>query len=337
MLTEIVQDICSFSRLKNRITLVSGFRKKVTVIAATPTIIYIETTNMCNINCIMCPTRIMNRPQENMGMELFKKIILQLDPVLTELIVLHSDGEPLLNNHLPDMISFAKQKKLKVSMSTNAVLLDRNMSKHIINSGLDILTISIDGTTQEVYEKIRKGSDFIKVIGNVKNFLELKGKNPPFVILQMIKMKENKNQEQDFLKMWKKYGKNTYPIIKPAIDWFSEHLQIINTNSSCDRPWFGMVIQSNGNVVPCVHDFDGKYVIGHTQDSPIYDIWNSTNMVKLRKSILKGRQTNNLCKNCNYISPIKHSIFVDSGLAVFGMASIIKLLSIIGYRRAQQL
>jgi len=117
-------------------------------------------------------------------------------------------------------------------------------------------------------------------------------------------------------------------------DWFGKHSEI-NLNY-CDRPWFGMVVQSSGSVVPCVHDFDGKKVLGRLPQDNIYDIWNCDEMVELRKRILRGRHASNLCKDCNATSPRTFGLTSSIGLTMFDMESISKLLPILGYNRPKQ-
>jgi len=323
--------------LRNRRRLVAEFRRGNTVLKSTPNILYIETTNRCNLECVMCPRGMMTRPQVDMDIDLYKSLISQLDPVLTELIVLHSDGEPLMHEKIFEMIDLAKERGLRVMTSTNATMLDIKKAQRLIDSGLDILTIAIDGTTPEVYEKIRKGANYEMVTSNAKNFIELKGAKPPFVIMQMIEMEENRHQTADFMALWSGLkNKKVYPVIKPFTDWFKTHSSVIDNYNYCDRPWFGMVIHSDGIVVPCVHDFDKRYEVGDISRDNIYDIWNSEKIVRLRTELQEGRRSNELCKDCNATSPTKHSWLVDCGLVFFDMANVAKILPMIGYNRPKQ-
>lgn len=327
----------SLKGLKNRATLVKDLWFKRPVVRGLPTILYIESTNRCNLECKMCPRRLMSRPQIDMSLELFEGVIGQLDARRTELVVLHSDGEPLLNPHIFAMIRSAKSRGLQVMTSTNATLLDEAAAREFFDSGLDVLTLSIDGITPDVYEFIRKGANFQQVIENIKRFLEMKKAGKPFTILQMIKMKENEHQTDDFLRYWQPYkNKNTHAVVKPMTDWFEEHPGIIDRLKFCDRPWFGMVVQSSGNVVPCVHDFNGVEVLGRLPEENIYDIWNSQGMVNLRKGILKGRRENKLCKNCNATPPRGFGLRTALGLTVLDMKTVAKTLAIIGYNRPKQ-
>lgn len=326
-----------FRCINNRARLVYDLKAKKTISTGIPNILYIESTNRCNLDCIMCPRRLMSRPQVDMELELFNRIINQLDPQLTELIVLHSDGEPLINPNIIEMIQSAKAKGLSVMTSTNATMLDGPMAQQLVDSGLDVLTLSIDSISAAVYEHIRRGANYAKVMKNIETFLKLKGDRKPFTILQMIEMQENVHQKDDFLRFWKPYtNKNVHAVVKPMTDWFNEHSEIVDELNFCDRPWFGMVIQSSGNVVPCVHDFDGIEVLGVLPDQKIYDIWNSDGMIKLRKGILKGRRENELCRKCNATPPRTFGLSVSLGLTLLDMSTIAKSLAIMGYNRPKQ-
>jgi len=285
----------------------------------------------------MCPRRLMTRAQVDMDLGLFSQIIGQLDQQLTELIVLHSDGEPLLNPHIVEMIRMAKSMGISVMTSTNATMLDEQTTHELIDSGLDVLTLSIDSINSEVYESIRKGANYGKVLSNIVTFLKVKGNRKPFTILQMIEMRENVDQKDDFLRFWKPFlNQSVHAVIKPMTDWFNEHDEIIDELNFCDRPWFGLVIQSNGNVVPCVHDFNGFEVIGVLPRDNIYGLWNSAAMVKLRQGISRGRRENELCRRCNATPPRTFGLSVSAGLTLLDMATIAKSLAVTGYNRPKQ-
>ena len=68
----------SLKNIRNRASLVNDLRQKKTVIKGRPTILYIESTNKCNLDCVMCPRRMMNRDEVDMPLSLFQKILDQL-------------------------------------------------------------------------------------------------------------------------------------------------------------------------------------------------------------------------------------------------------------------
>ena len=327
----------SWTHFKNRVGLVRSFRRRQPTVQGYPSIVYVESSNWCNFACPMCPTTMMNRPNLNMEFSTWQTAIDQLDPRYTELVCLHSDGEPLLNKNFPHMVEYAKAKGLRLYTSTNASTLTEKNAHVIVDSGFDVLNISLDAVSKDVYEVVRVGGTFEKTMENVKRFLEIKGNRKPTVLVQLIEMPENEHQARDFLSYWEPYRKQgVIPVIKKMIDWFNEVPDIIDNYNWCDRPWFGMVVQSNGDVFPCTHDFEGIYKLGNVKDAHLYDLWNGEKMVALRDSITRGRRTNELCKDCNYVPPVGHNIFVDTGLALFDMCTISKLIPRIGFRRARQ-
>ena len=330
-------NIYSWSHLKNRYKLVKSFRRRDPYVSGYPTIVYIETTNWCNFACPMCPTTIMTREKVNLELEIWKTAVDQLDPNLTELICMHSDGEPFLNKHIFEMIRYAKEKGHRLYTSTNASTLTEKNSLAIVESEFDVLNISLDSVSKEVYEKIRVGGTFEKTMENVHRFLEIKGSKKPTVLVQLIEMPENEHEVEAFLDYWEPYRKQgVVPVIKKMIDWFYEIPDIIDNYNWCDRPWFGMVVHASGDVSPCVHDYDAGYLLGNVRKDSLYDMWNNEHMTSLRKSITKGRRTNSLCNDCNYEPPVGHNVFVDSGLMIFDMCTVAKLIPRIGFRRARQ-
>ena len=85
-----------------------------------------------------------------------------------EAVVLHSWGEPLLHKRIIDMIRYAKERDVWVETSTNAMLLDEEAARKIIDAGLDRIYLSMDGLTKETYEKVRVKGQYERVLGNIE-------------------------------------------------------------------------------------------------------------------------------------------------------------------------
>jgi len=327
----------SWSHFRNRCGLVKSFRRREPRVRGFPSIVYVESSNWCNFSCPMCPTTIMTRDKLNMEFDTWKLTMDQLDPRYTELVCMHSDGEPMLNKNFPKMVEYAKSRGLRLYTSTNASGLTEKNARVLVDCEFDVINLSLDAITKDVYEVVRVGGTFEKTMANIHRFLEIKGDRKPTVLAQLIEMPENEAQVKEFFEYWAPYRKQgVIPVVKKMIDWFNEIPDIIDNYNWCDRPWFGMVVQSNGDVFPCTHDFEGVYTLGNVKDTHLYDLWNGEKMTSLRASITRGRRTNVLCKDCNYAPPVGHNIFVDTGLAVFDMCTVSKLIPRIGFRRARQ-
>lgn len=295
------------SKLINRLKLLRDFHLRRTGVSGLPLELVIEVTNQCNLSCIMCTRQRMTRPIGFMRMELYKKIIDEVADYL-ELVYLHGLGEPLFHPGIFEMVRYAKSKGLNVGISTNATLLDKMKSQQLLSSGLDYLIIALDAATAETYRRVRGGENFDQVVGNVKGYLKLKREteNPPFTVLQFVKLKENEREVEDFRRMWKNSGADVIRV-KPVIDLLREHKR---TGSLPSRPCFylwrqlNMVAWDGSFVTPCCMDSDGDYSLGDARRQTIKEIWNGPRMVALRRAQITGDWKKlPLCQDCTYPQP----------------------------------
>src|ERR1700750_2666839 len=170
-----------------------------------PVSISFEPTTSCNLRCPECPSglRAFTRPTGMLKKDFFTETIDQLSSDLLYL-VFYFQGEPYLNPSFLDMVKYASGKKIYTATSTNAHYLTDANAKRTIESGLDRLIISIDGTTQDVYQQYRVGGQLNKVIEGAKNMVkwkkEMKSKTP-FIIFQFLVVKPNEHQIEDVKKL----------------------------------------------------------------------------------------------------------------------------------------
>ncbi|MBL7764336.1 MAG: radical SAM protein, partial [Chitinophagaceae bacterium] len=175
-----------------------------------PVSISFEPTTSCNLRCPECPSglRSFTRPTGMLKKDFFTETIDQLYKDLFYL-VFYFQGEPYLNPDFLDMVKYASTKKIYTATSTNAHYLTDANAKRTIESGLDRLIISIDGTTQDVYKQYRVGGQLDKVIEGAKNIVkwkkELKSRTP-FVVFQFLVVKPNEHQIEDVKKLAKEIG-----------------------------------------------------------------------------------------------------------------------------------
>jgi len=137
----------------------------------------IEITTKCNLNCIMCAHgspnfRLRKDSNKNMPFEKFKFIINNLCGLKS--INFAGLGENFLNEDFMKMIRYAKSKNILIDFFSNFYFINEKIAEELIEIGVNKIHISIDGATKETYEKIRVGSDFEKVINNVKTIFRLK-------------------------------------------------------------------------------------------------------------------------------------------------------------------
>src|SRR3978361_703783 len=175
-----------------------------------PISVSFEPTTSCNLRCPECPSglREFTRPTGMLANDFFRQTI---DDIHKELLYLifYFQGEPYLNRDFLDMVKYASAKGLYTATSTNAHYLTDDAARKTVESGLDRLIISIDGTTQEVYKQYRVGGNLNKVIEGAKNIVkwkkELKSKTP-FVFFQFLVVKPNEHQIEEVKKLGMEVG-----------------------------------------------------------------------------------------------------------------------------------
>ena len=108
-------------------------------------------------------------------------------------------------NFRKDLIKFITYAKsagiLDIYMSTNGSLLTKKISKEIINSGLTRLQISLDAATKEIFDIIRVGGNFDKVISNVNRFMKIREElksELPTVRVNFVQTDTNKHELNSF-------------------------------------------------------------------------------------------------------------------------------------------
>ena len=289
-----------------------------------PLSISFEPTTSCNLRCPECPSglRAFTRPTGMLKRDFFSETIDQLHKDLFYL-VFYFQGEPYLNPDFLDMVKYASKKKIYTATSTNAHFLNDENAKRTIESGLDRLIISIDGTTQETYQKYRVGGNLEKVLAGARNIVkwkkELKSRTP-FVIFQFLVVKHNEHQIEDVKRLAKETGvddvwfktaqiydyENDPNDLIPSIDKYSRYRKTSNgtkfkgnLSNHCWRLWHDPVITWDGLVAPCCFDKDAQHRMGDLKQKSFKEIWKNGEYSKFRKQILKGRKNIDICANCS--------------------------------------
>lgn len=290
---------------------------------ALPISIAIEPTTSCNLRCPECPSglRSFTRPTGMLKTDLFKNTINELAKTLSYL-TFYFQGEPYLHPQFLDLVHYASSKKIYTATSTNAHYLSEAMAKHTIESGLDRIIISIDGTSQETYEAYRIGGKLDKVLEGARNIIrwkkELKSLTP-FVVFQFLVVKQNEHQIDAVHKLAKEIGVDHVALktaqiydykngsdLMPTLDKYSRYQREKDGTysiknellSHCWKMWQSCVITWDGKVVPCCFDKDAHYVMGDLNQQSFKEIWFSENYNAFRESILRSRNEIEMCRNC---------------------------------------
>ena len=292
-------------------------------ISGMPVSISIEPTTSCNLRCPECPSglRSFTRPTGMLNQSVFQGVIDQLAPTL-HYLTFYFQGEPYLNPQFLDMVDYASSKGIYTATSTNAHYLTDEAAGKTVESGLDRLIISLDGTTQDTYESYRIGGKLDKVIEGTKNIIYWKKKlksKTPHVAFQFLVVKPNEHQIPDVYALAKELGVDQVLLKTAQIYDFENGSELIpmqdrysryrknsdNTYSvkskllnHCWKMWHSCVITWDGKVVPCCFDKDAHFVLGDLSENSFEEIWYSNKYEEFRKSLLTSRNEIEICKNC---------------------------------------
>lgn len=285
-----------------------------------PEEIMIEPTNVCNLRCPLCGNKDMKRKKGNMALEQFKEILRQVPEM--KRMVIGITGEPLLNKDVFKMIKAASGKGIKVSMPTNALLLDRFDVNEVLDSGLDELVVSFDGATKKSYETYRVGSDFERVKKAVTKLCHEKRKRKqekPSIVLQFLVMKHNEHEIEKMKKLAKEI-KPDYLFFKSIALWsnitgedrddlanswlpkgdkfsrFRGEIEIQGKPKVCPFVFDNSIIFWNGDIALCCFDFEGQYILGNVFKTEFKKVFKSEKFKKMRKLVLEKKIP--MCKDC---------------------------------------
>lgn len=290
-----------------------------------PVSISFEPTTSCNLRCPECPSglRQFSRPTGMLEKNFFRETI---DDIYKDILYLifYFQGEPYLNRNFLEMVQYASAKGIYTATSTNAHYLTDEVAKRTVESGLDRLIISIDGTTQEVYKQYRRGGNLEKVIAGARNIVkwkkELKSKTP-FVFFQFLVVKPNEHQVEDIKRLAKEVGVDEVRFKTAQIyDYENDPNQLIPENQKfsrykkdkqgnyisknkmanhCWKLWHANVITWDGMVVPCCFDKDATHKLGDLKNQPFKEIWQSDQYKHFRKELMTSRKNIDICANCS--------------------------------------
>lgn len=309
--------------------------KKKKVLFGYPYWLTIDPTNICNLECRFCPTgqRRNSRPKAVMPINKFKSIMSKIGRYLLY-VEFCNWGEPLLNSNIAEMILIAKKYNAKTFVSTNLnIEMNPEYAEKIVLSGLDRMTISLDGATQQTYEIYRKNGKIDLVLKNIKILAEAKKKlksATPHLHWQFLVFKHNEHEIELARQMSKTVGVNDIGFTAPFCDisWVSsldeynnylvkkesteEEKKVIFKNADkqiCNWLWDAITINADGSISPCCSVEDKKDDFEEFDcNKSFFDIWNSENYVQARKYVLDRTKTDfkNICTKCNHIGASNH-------------------------------
>ncbi len=178
--------------------------------------LYIEPTNLCNLDCRTCMRNVWDEPLGQMSMTVFGHILDSL-PAFSPLptVFFGGFGEPLVHPDIIDMVRRVKELGAPVELITNGILLTEACARGLMDAGLDVLWVSLDGATPESYADVRLGAALPKIIENLKRLYVMRRPgffSKPEVGIAFVAMKRNIADLPEILNLASRLGVSRFSI-----------------------------------------------------------------------------------------------------------------------------
>ncbi len=294
---------------------------------AAPFSVQIDICSICNLRCDFCfhsdETAIRNANLKFgvMHWETYQKIIDDMREGWGEKKIkklrLFKIGEPLLNPNVCRMVEYAKKADVAecIEITTNGTLLSEEMSLGLIEAGLDILNISVNGINEQQYMDVCKCRlDFEKFRKNIEFFY--RNKNDCKLYLKYSDIGYSDEEKKTF---YAKFGDICDEMFVETISstlWqdtnISENIcdmgrgtygQELQQKQVCPFLFTTMVINDCGIAHLCCVDWKNQYILGDLKKEHIADIWNGEKLRQYQKlHLMMKKDQISICKNCESLS-----------------------------------
>jgi MoaA/NifB/PqqE/SkfB family radical SAM enzyme len=301
-------------------------------------------TECCNLRCEFClhgTEKATEYPFETMPVEYIHKLVddFYKNNKKVKQILISGIGEPLIHRDIIEIVKALHKISEKIGIVSNGTLLNEKVSEDLLEAGLDILRISINGLTKEDYIKYTNTQVDPKVMQrNIKYFHEQaqlrngKGKSPCLTYVKIMNyMVDTDEKRKIYFDSYQNISDlvNVENLNAVSPDVKYKDIADVDLNLTrrgtrreevqiCPRPFYEAVVAGNGDVLACCHDFwlnPHATVMGNIKDQNFLEIWNSPKFNYFRTQLLKfGAQgANETCSKCLEWQPmVSQSDILDS-------------------------
>lgn len=298
----------------------------------TPLSVNIEPSSFCNIKCNYCAQSLdfnnVYFTQRIMSSDIFNRVATQLKefPDKIKKVHLFRNGEPLLNPSIAFMVEKLKSEKIveTINISTNGLLLSKNVSNDLIESGLDILTVSMQGITNKSYNNFAKANIDIELLYEQLEYFYNNRKNCKLYI-KNIDIALDQKEREIFYNKYSKISDRVF--IESACKVYRDvDYSNINVNTTrygenygipkaCQILFYHLHILADGTIIPC-NSIDNPIELGNVKSTTLLKAWNSKKRHKLMIQHLSfNKNDNNVCKDClRLLQEVRKDDYIDNNI-----------------------
>jgi MoaA/NifB/PqqE/SkfB family radical SAM enzyme len=285
--------------------------------AAFPSQIIIDSTELCNLACIHCPhptfKQSLHYSGRSQATDLNRKVVDEVREFgkgITQYIRYTGEGEPLLHRYIYEMLDYAvKNSGTMVTLTTNGTLLTPVRIEKVLDTGVNVIDISLDAFKDESYEKIRVNGDLKVVRQYVLNLIRRNRErgSKAKIILSFIEQPQNQGEGPMFEKFWKESGAD-YVVVRRlhsgagAVKELAEDLVReagAEKRTPCLYPWERIILNPRGELVFCPQDWVHGSVVADYRHTTVKEVWQSQYYKDLREAHMCNKFGNHaFCGNC---------------------------------------
>jgi len=281
------------SRLANAALAEIGYRLRTADPLGGPTTLVVDLTTHCQLKCPLCPTGLGSpgRERQHIPVESFRAIVDRYRRTALRLF-LTDWGEPLLHPRAAEMIAYAEDAGIWTAISTNGMHLPEALAEALVRARLSHATFSIDGATQESYQRYRVRGDISTVLANLERLVAVRnrlGATRPHVTWQYLVFQHNLHEVDAARARARELGvrfleragvlggpgesPHQHGRSKERLDWLVDDPRWPEARGYfSDRPyledrhcwwlWKALVVSSSGSAPPCCCTFEEEHDLG---------------------------------------------------------------------------
>ncbi len=279
--------------------------------------VYVEISNICNLQCDFCPP--VERNKKIMEIDSFEKVIIQVKEKTKE-VALHLMGEPLGHPHFEEILKICEKHSVPVNLTTNGVLLNPSKMDLLFNPTVRQVNISIHSfeanhRLKDVEPYISKVFAFVdrafKVrpdlyinyrIWDLSDPMSLSPKNQ--AIRELIENKYNFSFSQLKIDIRRAKGykvlNRLYINFDSRFEWPSMEQPIRSSSGFCHALTHHVGIHADGTVVPCCLDKEAEIPLGNCLENDLNSILTSSRAVAMKEGFLQKVLKEDLCQRCDF-------------------------------------
>lgn len=279
-----------------------------------PTTLNVEVTNVCNLDCIMCPAHSVKRPKGMMDLDLYKDVLAEAVEMGIRQIGLHTVGESILHPRIAEFVSVSKATGLYTYMDVNGNRVRPGLAREIVAAGLDSLKFSIDAHEPGLYARIRRGGDLGKVMDNLKAFDAARKELNPSMRLYALYIISSLNEPyvEDFMNLVRPFVDEVeVSLVLNQGEQFDGYEGLVSPRlrelmdrhrkpKPCPNPFRRITVSWDGWLTACCIDFELQMAYAKYEKGRLREAWESQPLERMRQGMLDmDFAAMPMCANCD--------------------------------------